>query len=679
MCAALVQTVRELLKRNAVEEIRSVVASEGTAPAQVLAGSMLAVVRAGHASAISDLIANACYRHPFSGILLLTRSEAEAARRELDDAIASARAAAIAPDQTGLAAGHAEAVLARHLLSADRVDEARITLETALTTHPESAPNHLLLADARERLGDFAAASSAAVAHARLTGAAPSWRRGIRLLLRAGQPQEAVRLAAKAVDAGIATTAVALEWAGALHGCDRWAEAAAVAASGIAADPAAFPLHRQNIVSLIAAGQTDAACSAALQMLRSVEVTEGAIFVLGTVLKALPDSAARASFVQAAVAANPHPRLGGLKVTASSKSVAKAPSRVSRTDYATERFAPDDSLLELDALFCGMNLPFVRQLAHHAERRRAGKSHAQAVNSYTLRDIKLHVQKGLVTVIDLNGRVMDVFFAPPSEELVQTAQAASAGTSLDSVFILNPQGVRNYSLWSLDALPQIAAAKEFFPKAKVMVPDFPELKYVTQSLAQFGLQDFAPQRLANGTYHLRELNLLNASLAGSARKGMQGGNRSYGRHLLRSLPQASGTATRRIFVDRPPPLRRTAINRRELLELLAGYGFESIDAGSMSVEQQAHTFASATHVVGLHGAALANIIFCRSGTPVLEIHSPDHATSTFAIASIVRDCPYRAVTGVTAAAGGGLWAPPQEVDFLVDLRTLEAELCHMLR
>jgi hypothetical protein len=64
---------------------------------------------------------------------------------------------------------------------------------------------------------------------------------------------------------------------------------------------------------------------------------------------------------------------------------------------------------------------------------------------------------------------------------------------------------------------------------------------------------------------------------------------------------------------------------------------------------------------------------------VLEIHSPDHATATFAIAALVRGCPYAAFVGESAAKGGNLRAHPQDVDFAVDTARLDGAIREMLR
>jgi capsular polysaccharide biosynthesis protein len=64
------------------------------------------------------------------------------------------------------------------------------------------------------------------------------------------------------------------------------------------------------------------------------------------------------------------------------------------------------------------------------------------------------------------------------------------------------------------------------------------------------------------------------------------------------------------------------VNEDELIERLGEYGVEPITPDERTVAEQAALFSAADLVVSPHGAALANLAFCRPGATVLEIHSP---------------------------------------------------------
>lgn len=73
---------------------------------------------------------------------------------------------------------------------------------------------------------------------------------------------------------------------------------------------------------------------------------------------------------------------------------------------------------------------------------------------------------------------------------------------------------------------------------------------------------------------------------------------------------------RRIFVDRPGR-KRDLTNREEIVGLLKDDDFETF--GEPDYHRADEIFSEAEIVVGVHGAGLANIIFCRPGTKVIEI------------------------------------------------------------
>jgi hypothetical protein len=76
---------------------------------------------------------------------------------------------------------------------------------------------------------------------------------------------------------------------------------------------------------------------------------------------------------------------------------------------------------------------------------------------------------------------------------------------------------------------------------------------------------------------------------------------------------------RKIYVVRGNAIHRSLVNEREVCLLLESYGFEIVDCSNLSVAEQASLFASSAVIVGVHGAALSNLVFCKPGAVVLEI------------------------------------------------------------
>ena len=81
---------------------------------------------------------------------------------------------------------------------------------------------------------------------------------------------------------------------------------------------------------------------------------------------------------------------------------------------------------------------------------------------------------------------------------------------------------------------------------------------------------------------------------------------------------------KKFYIDRSDSISnlrhtRKITNEEEVKNLLIKNGFSIITLSNLSFVKQISLFKNATHIVGLHGAAFANTIFCDPGTLVVEI------------------------------------------------------------
>jgi hypothetical protein len=100
--------------------------------------------------------------------------------------------------------------------------------------------------------------------------------------------------------------------------------------------------------------------------------------------------------------------------------------------------------------------------------------------------------------------------------------------------------------------------------------------------------------------------------------------------LRRSLlPADRGGAVRKLYVKRSDAGSRNVLNEDEVCATMAQHGFESVALSTFDASDQIALFQSASHVVGVHGAGLTNVLFCDPGTQVLEIVPPMVATDAY--------------------------------------------------
>lgn len=91
------------------------------------------------------------------------------------------------------------------------------------------------------------------------------------------------------------------------------------------------------------------------------------------------------------------------------------------------------------------------------------------------------------------------------------------------------------------------------------------------------------------------------------------------RAISLNVPPLARSSPRRIYIDRSASPRRNLVNEAELMQALGGLGFVHVRPESLSLADQVRLFRGADVIVAPHGAALANLGFCRPGTRVIEL------------------------------------------------------------
>lgn len=139
------------------------------------------------------------------------------------------------------------------------------------------------------------------------------------------------------------------------------------------------------------------------------------------------------------------------------------------------------------------------------------------------------------------------------------------------------------------------------------------------------------------------------------------------------LSVPSGPPTRRLYVPRATHRRIT--NVEELWPMLEADGFEVFRADAAEDPRQA--FAEAAIVVGGHGAGLADLAFCRPGTPVLELLPDSHPMPFYATLAGSAGLRYGYLLGEGIAPAHRL--PRSRWDFRVDPDLFRSALAETIR
>jgi len=119
----------------------------------------------------------------------------------------------------------------------------------------------------------------------------------------------------------------------------------------------------------------------------------------------------------------------------------------------------------------------------------------------------------------------------------------------------------------------------------------------------------------------------------------------------RLVPRNPPSAPVRLVLTRgATPKTRIYVEEAELMDLLEPRGFQRVDPGTLSVQEQIDLFSAAEVIVAPHGAGLTNLTFSPRGVKVLELFPSTYVhRGLYAIAQAI-DADYRYL--VADGAGG---------------------------
>ena len=128
----------------------------------------------------------------------------------------------------------------------------------------------------------------------------------------------------------------------------------------------------------------------------------------------------------------------------------------------------------------------------------------------------------------------------------------------------------------------------------------------------------------------------------------------------------------KIFINRKDAKSlRYIINNESVENTLISKGFSSITLSDYSFVDQVSLFFNAKEIVGLHGAGFANLIFCRTGTRILEL-KPESAGDIIKNLAIQNNLIYDDISVLPESIN----FKNQSGDIRIDLKDLDKKLLY---
>lgn len=235
-----------------------------------------------------------------------------------------------------------------------------------------------------------------------------------------------------------------------------------------------------------------------------------------------------------------------------------------------------------------------------------------------------------------------------------------------TVAVLNHPAANNYYHWMLEALARIHLLQRSKIKIDKYIVTHSSFPYQLKTLAWCGI----PKErivLPHERFHLQARKLIVPSYVNLPNKW----SCKYVRRVL--LPyryHRKIEGFERIYIKRNT--RRKVINEDEIMGLLRNYGFKSVELESIPLNKQIRLFNSAEVIVAPHGAGLANLVFCKPHTKVIELFTPSFMEPHYWLISRLLNLNYRMIVG-NQENPNHFW--PGFDDMLIDPKQLLEHSC----
>lgn len=252
--------------------------------------------------------------------------------------------------------------------------------------------------------------------------------------------------------------------------------------------------------------------------------------------------------------------------------------------------------------------------------------------------------------------------------------------SAEKVILLSSAIQRNYYHWMVECLPKL---ESIIPLLKAdrsvkLLLDFNLPSFVYDSLALYGISQDRVKCLKEVTafsevVFATRISRSNQTISPLVKSFYQNFNKRF---LNKNV--ATRSTSKRIYISRANAHMRRLVNEEKLTQKLEKFGFKTIYSEELSLIEQAQVFYDANFIIGAHGAGLANLVFCRPKTKVIElIHAEfNQGVTSYAALSELFSLEYYLHVSEAKAASDP--QSKQNSDFYADLDMLDSALTTLL-
>lgn len=200
-------------------------------------------------------------------------------------------------------------------------------------------------------------------------------------------------------------------------------------------------------------------------------------------------------------------------------------------------------------------------------------------------------------------------------------------------------GAYNYSHWLLNILPRFSFIQNFIKNEDYLILTDPinDLQKEVYSHLGYDLSKF--RELQNG------MSISGEEIWITPRITSPDSHRSFPKWSLQFLNniylKEKKDTPKKFYISRKDSSRRFVFNEDEITPILKEKGFEIIVMSDFkTLKNQIDLFYNAEYILAPHGAALANLIFCKPKTKIVEILNKNYLNPMYYVLSEMNNLDY---------------------------------------
>ncbi len=236
----------------------------------------------------------------------------------------------------------------------------------------------------------------------------------------------------------------------------------------------------------------------------------------------------------------------------------------------------------------------------------------------------------------------------PQNGAMQTLRMGSLTKLGGRIAVLNMAGAGMYYHWMIDVLPRL-----FLLKSTGLLSSVDKLiascaqKFQRESLDSLGIpKGMILDPGISKKFYVQAEELVVPSLVGYLDQPSRWVAQQWQAQFKSWFPSLRQVTNRKIFISRRLTTGRKLLNEDQIWNYLEPLGFELVELENMDFKAQLKLFNQCQTIVAPHGSGLTNILFCQSGTKVIDLMSPYWVNPCYALISEHCQLDYHCLLGV---------------------------------